>query len=76
MMRRAMGQMMAESKNKKMPRKKPKQKSSIGRKAWAQGHRAEFWAALYLRLKLYRIVARNLRRPYHGRNVWHSGQLF
>ena len=54
---------MAKSKNKKMPRQKPKQKSSIGRKAWVQGHRAEFWAALYLRLKLYRIVARNLRLP-------------
>ena len=31
--------------------------------AWAQGRRAEFWAALYLRLKFYRIIARNLRLP-------------
>lgn len=55
--------MQSKNKNKKMPRQKPKQKASIGRKAWAQGHRAEFFAALYLRLKFYRIMARNLRLP-------------
>ena len=31
--------------------------------AWAQGCLAKFWAALYFRLKFYRIIARNLRLP-------------
>jgi len=31
--------------------------------AWVQGRRAEFLAALYLRLKCYRIIARNVRLP-------------
>lgn len=37
--------------------------SKVRRKVWARGRRAERWAAFYLRLKLYRIVARNLRMP-------------
>jgi putative endonuclease len=31
--------------------------------AWRDGHRGEFWAALYLRCKLYRIVARRVKTP-------------
>jgi putative endonuclease len=63
MMARLMRQMQSKNKNKKMPRQKPKQKASIGRMAWAQGRRAEFFATLYLRLKFYRIMAGNLRLP-------------
>ena len=46
-----------------MPRTPSRKKTRTGRKAWARGHRAELWAGIYLRLKFYRIVARNLRLP-------------
>jgi Predicted endonuclease distantly related to archaeal Holliday junction resolvase len=40
---------------------KPKDRRRLN--AWRDGHRGEFWAALYLRLKLYRIVARRVKTP-------------
>ena len=46
-----------------MPRTPSRKKTRTGRKAWARGHRAELWAGIYLRVKFYRIVARNLRLP-------------
>ena len=54
---------MVKKKKKKMPRTPSRKKTRTGRKAWARGHRAELWAGIYLRLKFYRIVARNLRLP-------------
>jgi putative endonuclease len=46
-----------------MPHQPSTKKTNRARKAPARGHRAEFWAALYLRFKAYRILARNLRLP-------------
>lgn len=46
-----------------MTRRPAHRKTKTGFAAWRQGRRAEFWAVLYLRLKFYRIVARNLRLP-------------
>ena len=47
-----------------MLRTPSRKKTRAGRKAWARGHRAELWAGIYLRLKFYRIVTRNLHLPY------------
>lgn len=42
---------------------RPKQRQNEKRLAQRRGRRAEFLAALYLRLKGYRIMARNVRLP-------------
>jgi putative endonuclease len=44
-------------------RDKTKRKTPITGLAQRRGRRAEFFAALYLRLKGYRIMARNVRLP-------------
>ena len=36
------------------------------RQRWRRGRRAEAWAVLWLRLKGYRILARNFRVPVGG----------
>lgn len=46
-----------------MPPSPSRQKNKIKLNAWRDGHRGEFWAALYLRLKRYRIVARRVKTP-------------
>lgn len=43
------------------PRNRPVDRLRLN--AWRYGHRGEFWAALFLRLKLYRIVARRVKTP-------------
>lgn len=46
-----------------MPRSPSKQRDRLRFNAWRDGHRGEFWAALFLRFKLYRIVARRVKTP-------------
>ncbi|KKB13624.1 hypothetical protein VE25_01110 [Devosia geojensis] len=46
-----------------MPPSPSKPRDRLRLNAWRDGHRGEFWAALYLRLKLYRIVARRVKTP-------------
>lgn len=46
-----------------MPPSPSKPKSDARRKAYRGGHRGEALAALFLRLKLYRIVARRYKTP-------------
>lgn len=46
-----------------MPRSRSKPKNRLRLNAWRYGHRSELWAALFLRLKLYRIVARRVKTP-------------
>ena len=46
-----------------MPPSLSRPKNKIKLNAWRDGHRGEFWAAVYLRLKRYRIVARRVKTP-------------
>ena len=39
------------------------------RQRWRRGRRAEAWAVLWLRLKGYRILARNFRVPVGGYDI-------
>jgi putative endonuclease len=50
-----------------MPRSRSKQRAERPdprkRRAWRDGHRGEFWAALFLRAKLYAILETRFRTP-------------
>ncbi|GHA23032.1 UPF0102 protein [Devosia pacifica] len=43
--------------------KKPDAELAKRRRAFRAGHRGEFWAALFLQLKLYRVLARRVKTP-------------